>query len=243
MTPLTICIPTFARSRLLQQAFASVHEAAKRYPGPAEILVYNDLSCQNIEADPGCTIGVRVVNSLVRHKTVGDKRQMMLEMIRHTGWVTWVDDDDVVMPWHFDRLVYAKTPFITWARWYMVKLSANETVQSMEHAEARGGIVFAAERATYDRAGGFHSLDYGEDNDIRARLKGFGASSIPNPSYVYMFRQTRRLSRLSAKETAEQRATAELEMIKKEPQKVVLRPDPEPIPAVQALLKAFQPGS
>lgn len=92
----SLCIPTYARSKLLELALASAIETAECYPGPVEILVLNDCPEQHLRClDPR----VRIVNQPTPYATLGGKRNALLDLASN-GTVAWLDDDDYLLAHH-----------------------------------------------------------------------------------------------------------------------------------------------
>lgn len=92
----TILIPTYARTATLQEAlWCAVNQTI-----PAEIIVLNDCPQQELICSHPL---VKVVNLSERIATLGKKRNTLLELAE-TEWVTWLDDDDWLLPWYIEDL-------------------------------------------------------------------------------------------------------------------------------------------
>jgi hypothetical protein len=135
-------------------------------------------------------VGVFIDDCAGRFEHLGAKRQHMLALAS-TDWVTWVDDDDVVMPWHLRPFIGLQEgdQLLIWTDWFQVELEASGHVLHLSWGEA-SGIVFAARRSALDAVGGFNqTMDKGEDSDLRFRLQQavgqHGVRKCGTPSYIY----------------------------------------------------------
>lgn len=176
----SILIPTYARTKLLNEAVASA--LAQDYTGPFQVVVLNDCRRQYLKSkDPR----IHAVNFQERYPSLGAKRNAMMRHSR-TGWVLWLDDDDLLMPWHLSRLVGAlrdETHAV------FPKHIIRYEHQRWSWNDVPGGINGMLMRTDFAfGVGSFDAhLDIGEDNDLRNKLLTRSAriSYAPGPSYVY----------------------------------------------------------
>lgn len=176
----SILIPTYARTKILGEAVASA--LAQDYDGPLHVIVVNDCRKQFLRcADKRVT----VINGVERYQSLGAKRNASM---RHSScsWVTWLDDDDLLMPWHVSRLVGAMRA--------ETRAVFPQHIIRFEHqrwswGDVPGGINGMLVRTDFAfSVGAFNAtLDVGEDNDFRNKMLTCSAriSYAPGPSYVY----------------------------------------------------------
>lgn len=96
---LTLLIPTYARTAVLQEALWSALNQTVQVP----IVVLNDCPQQIIECPHPL---VRVVNLPERLPSPGAKRNALLDLAE-SEWVAWLDDEDLLLPWYVEDLVTA----------------------------------------------------------------------------------------------------------------------------------------
>jgi glycosyltransferase involved in cell wall biosynthesis len=93
----TMICPTYNRvsshPHLLEECIESF--VRQDYPGQKELLILNDCRGQIIECQ---TRGVRIVNSRYRYRSMGDKRNALVEMAKY-DLICCADDDDISLPW------------------------------------------------------------------------------------------------------------------------------------------------
>jgi hypothetical protein len=182
---ITILIPTYARTGLLAEALESA--LRQDYQGVVEILVLNDCHWQQLLVDQLGRVGrIRVVNAPQRYPSLGAKRQAMLELAQ-TELITWLDDDDLIMPWYLsgltagDALQHAAVFPDAWFR----------LVQDYWSWEPMpGGMPMLARRAVALAVGFNQALSTGEDNAHRAaiigRVEGHNVARVTGPpAYCY----------------------------------------------------------
>ena len=183
MTPaVTILIPTYARTALLPEALESA--LRQDYPGVVEILVLNDCPWQQLSVDPLGRLGrIRVVNAMERYPSLGAKRQALLELAQ-TEFITWLDDDDLIMPWYVSGLAHwvDQADAIVPAHWFRYD-------GRWSWGPMPGGMPMLVRRARALEVGFDHTLNAGEDNAHRAALTFGGARrftvSGDRPAYCY----------------------------------------------------------
>jgi hypothetical protein len=162
---ITILIPTYARTGLLAEALESA--LRQDYQGVVEILVLNDCPWQQLLVDQLGRVGrIRVVNAPQRYPSLGAKRQAMLELAQ-TELITWLDDDDLIMPWYLSHLAAAATDQVDAVIpdcWFRL-------VQDYWSWEPMpGGMPMLARREAALQVGFDRALSTGEDNAHRKGL-------------------------------------------------------------------------
>ncbi len=178
---ITILIPTHARTARLQEALWS----ALNQTVPARIIVLNDCSRQELICHHPM---VTMVNISEPISTIGAKRNALLRLAQ-TEWVTWLDDDDWLLPWYIEDL--AKTfsenldAVLTTRCWHVFG-GHNDGVVQWKHGLA---LIASAVRLQNAKAfGGFPAdIDYGEDRIFLAELisQGRACSLLADSGYCY----------------------------------------------------------
>lgn len=171
----TVLIPTYARVRWLEAAIWSA--VMQDHSGLVQVLVLNDCERQELRSSHP---RVRVLNRS-RFATLGEKRNALLHHAT-TEWVTFLDDDDFLLPWHCERL-----GAISEERRTLVN-----SVMSSSHIFAQGAVLTRKEGpvpidvVTRVKGLRFDALDVGEDQRFRNGLAEHSCvETVAHPSYVY----------------------------------------------------------
>lgn len=185
LTDITVTIPTFTRVTLLQEALASVFR--QDYKGPITILVINDQPRQVLSLDPVSIpdgMSVRIINIKQLFPSLGAKRDWLLQHV-NTKWVTFLDDDDLWMPWHLHSM-FAGAPDTCWA--IFPKEEFRHELQRWSYGPVPGGLNIAVDTAIAKQIGFDHDLNVGEDNAFRNSVLAMCGNNIhrpANPGRVY----------------------------------------------------------
>jgi hypothetical protein len=172
----SILIPTYARAKILRESLYSA--VTQKYRGEFEIVLLNDNRRQTLEVnDPR----VRVINTDVLYNSLGEKRQAMLGMAKNE-WVAFLDDDDLWMPWHLDKVLSG------------VDKQAIFPIHQYKHflhtwtwEVIPGGLCMFA-RTDVARRAGFPPINLGEDNGFRNAVRdiaGIHVAAPGGPSQIY----------------------------------------------------------
>lgn len=180
---LTVLIPTYARTVLLAEAIASA--LAQDYKGEVSIVVFNDCARQFLTCtDPR----VMIINSKERCSSLGAKRDKML-WLDLGRYGVWLDDDDILMPWHLSNLARWVRPGPELVGAVLCRNLIRHHLGQWSWGPTPGGINGILVETAFAKAlGGFdRSLDVGEDNAFRAKLleRPKAIAYAPQPSYVY----------------------------------------------------------
>ncbi len=179
----SVLIPTYTRTRILVEALQSA--LFQDYAGDIEIMILNDQHRQVLafEGAPRSNIVVRAVNCWDLFPSLGAKRNAMLKQA--TGdWVTFLDDDDLWMPWHLRQVmaharegVTAVFPQHQYKHW----------LGQWSWEDVPGGINIAVNTTLARRIGFDEKLNVGEDNAFRnGVLERVGTIPRPGgPGHVY----------------------------------------------------------
>ena len=121
---MTVLIPTYARTALLAEALESVRR--QKYDGTLKAIVLNDCSRQTLHCD---LPWVHVENYTDRFTSIARKRNCML-MLAHTEFITWLDDDDIILPNHCAQIDPDK--HATMPREYFLKYATGEDGRGLQ---------------------------------------------------------------------------------------------------------------
>jgi glycosyltransferase involved in cell wall biosynthesis len=161
-TRVTICIPTFGRPELLEEAI----ECFLRQTWPNKrLIIGNDFADQTLVCDHPW---VSVVNRAERFPTLGAKRNWMMSMAGECHIGHW-DDDDLYLPNHISDVMSLLPQFKADAakqhhQWY-----------DNNHAKFRIGFAsymhtIIAHRSVYRKAGDYGEINMNEDADLLNRM-------------------------------------------------------------------------
>jgi glycosyltransferase involved in cell wall biosynthesis len=184
MHPVSILIPTYARTQHLEEAIRSALD--QRYDGEFDVVVLNDCPWQTLScADRRVTI----FNNPEPFRTLGDKRNALLALGRQ-DWAVWLDDDDLILPHHLSRMmaVPRAEPLCLAVKSTISWFKVGMPPRPVEWREAAVSMEVACRRHDGLFCGGFDSIDSGEDQSFTARLAATGCMTVLNkgpPSYVY----------------------------------------------------------
>jgi hypothetical protein len=178
----SLLIPTYARVSWLEEAlFCALHQD---YAGRLEILICNDCSRQRLV----CNVpSVKIIN-ISTFDTLGAKRNFMISAAAGE-FITWLDDDDLVLPWYVTRLsnplsrldieaVVSHRCYGMREDFWTIATAPIETLCRRENALRSGGFPVCA--------------GSGEDQAFRTRIKNLYKSEtiVDEPGgYVYRWGQ------------------------------------------------------
>ena len=186
--PKVSCVcPTFARTHLLSEAVESF--IRQDYAGEAELVILNDFYRQSISFDHP---KVKVINSVERHKTLGEKRHAAYCQAKGEILITW-GDDDIHLPHRISRLVaHLADDDMAFEGWYYALMHDGLFFEKRSTAGA-----MAVRSSAYHRWGGIPSLNVGEDVAFNAvAQKSHPLKSIRScqeaPAFLYRWHGTKR---------------------------------------------------
>lgn len=170
----TVFVLTHARVRWLQEALFSLLK--QDYPR-FDIVVLNDCDRQDLTLNHDRI----TIKNTARYATVGQKRNAAFEHIRE--YAIFVDDDDLVTPWHLSAHVANLQRNRAVASVSLRCLSFTRSEQCLGFGSAPIDVMFHGSVKAR-----FPERMTGEDQDFRAALTrdGYVSDLIqPNPSYIY----------------------------------------------------------
>lgn len=174
----SLCIPTYARTKLLEIALTSALEAKSAYPGPVEILVLNDCPEQHLRC---LDERVRIVNQSTSCPTLGAKRNALLDLASN-GMIAWLDDDDYLLTHHLFKAMRlaSVTQALMGSRVTLWFCNGNGEVTS-------GACADTLVRTKQAREVRYKDMDVGEDWDFIERMDkhaGIIWDESNDPTYV-----------------------------------------------------------
>jgi glycosyltransferase involved in cell wall biosynthesis len=181
-----LCL-TYGRPHLLEESIESF--LRQDYDGPTELIVLNDHPEQQLvyKGDPR----VVVFNITRRLRTLGAKRNLSVALSSYNNLLVW-DDDDIYLPWRIQETMkvlphrqFFKCP----NAWVMNNgVIEKEIAYNLFHAGA------AYTRWVFEKIGGYHCINTGEDADFEGRIKGretrscWGLTQLPPERLYYIYR-------------------------------------------------------
>jgi glycosyltransferase involved in cell wall biosynthesis len=182
---LAVCIPTYARTAVLTEALESVRRQDLPHCIEIVVIVFNDCHWQNISIGGHCwqsRSSTIAMNDKKRCGSLGEKRGEMVKMAmdQKCDWLAWLDDDDLWMPHYIrDASLYMDGA----CNMILQRQVFYHNITLWDYHTIQGGIPFLI-RPEYANGIGFSRLDYGEDNDFRARaLENAVVEYVDRPGY------------------------------------------------------------
>lgn len=197
--PLISCImPTYGRPDFVNESIAMF--LSQDYPRK-ELLILNDCPEQIFE----CEIpGIEVFNFERRFNSLGEKRNMAIELSRGELIAIW-DDDDVYLPWRLSFSLHEMCrlglefyrPESFWAYWGSEPLHENRSVPGWV---SHGFVTFT--KSLWKQVGGYPSRSLNEDSgffdNIHQHLgQEFITSSIGESDRLFVLRGKSKYKHLS----------------------------------------------
>lgn len=176
-----ILIPTYARVSWLEEAIESA--LRQDYPGDVRIIVLNDCQSQCLEFDHE---KVRVHNAQSMFGTLGEKMNALIALAQ-SDWIAFLDDDDILMPWHLRRIENAlalgkRTAAATNKIWMVGKEAS---------IEGHSYIDILVQRELALLSGGFSQQDNKQEHAFYANIEKYEPILYVNtrerPSYAYIW--------------------------------------------------------
>lgn len=177
----TICMPTFGRPELLEEAV----EGFLRQTWPNKrLIIGNDYADQTLVFDHPL---VAIVNRAERFKTLGDKRNWLMVLAGENYIGHW-DDDDLYLPEHIERVMGQMHLYSAEA--------ARQHHQWYDHKRPKFRVAFAsymhtviAHRSVFREAGDYGALNMNEDSEIltrllRKKLLSGPAQALHEPTFI-----------------------------------------------------------
>jgi glycosyltransferase involved in cell wall biosynthesis len=176
---LTILIPTYARTSRLQEAlWCAINQTI-----PVPIIVLSDCSRQTLVCDHPL---VTIVNFSEQITSLGEKRNALLRFAA-TEWVTWLDDEDWLLPWYVEDLTQTFSEnldaVLTTRCWHAYGSYDDGAIRW-----AKGTALFA-HAVRLQKAKGFNGFpddsDFGEDRAFYTELikRGRACSLLTDSGY------------------------------------------------------------
>lgn len=178
--------PTYNRApasqHLVEEAIASF--LRQDYPAK-ELIVLNDTPGQVLRFEHP---QVRIVNTVFRCSTLGEKRNLLASLAAGPLLCPW-DDDDISLPWRLSRSV----ALLGEADYYNPHCYWFLDGQGLHHDHGMGYAYNASicRKTTWDELGGTPSINTGEDAAMDARLRTRTVAQrppLPLADWFYIYR-------------------------------------------------------
>ncbi len=163
-----IC-PTFGRPWNLEEAIESFHR--QDYEGSKELVVLNDYGDHTLRYEHE---NVRLLNQPGR-KTIGEKRNMMIESARGDIIVVW-DDDDISLPHRISQAVsFISEGFVFFRPDYTWYSADNNQPRLVKRRISWPQCAYTKD--VWRKAGGYPHVSKGEDVEFARRVNANGIST------------------------------------------------------------------
>lgn len=182
MSPdIDILIPTYARVKWLEEAVYSALQ--QDYDGNVRVLILNDCPKQWLRCYDS---RVQIQNFFPTYRTLGDKLNDLLKMAT-APWIAFLDDDDIIMPWHLrralDAIAKGKRTAAASHKFFFVGDKGDIAEPSL--------MDLLMERDLALSCGGFASLDNKQEHafyDNFTKIEPlYRADTRARPSYLYIW--------------------------------------------------------
>jgi glycosyltransferase involved in cell wall biosynthesis len=183
-----LCL-TYGRPFLLEEAVESF--LRQTWNGPKELIILNDHPDQELVFKYPKVV---VANRKTRLPTLGEKRNLSVELARYEYLLPW-DDDDVHLPWRIEETMHGlegrdffKCPQV----WQTNRGVFENNVQDDDfayHATA------AYSRTLFEQIGGYPHMNGGEDQEFEGAIKRCSNSRhwnvvrVPLERVFYIYRR------------------------------------------------------
>lgn len=167
---------TYGRPEFLAEAIQSFLN--QDYPGEKEMVVVNSLRYQQLS----CSVpGVRMFN-IERPPSLGECRNVAVGLCQNE-LIVLCDDDDLMLPWHLMNFGHYLAPDVQWIQLSSQLYAEGERILSVVAGTCN---VVAYRKAAWEKAGGFPSMNCGEDRAFVKMLPSYaGLHVMAEPSYIY----------------------------------------------------------
>jgi glycosyltransferase involved in cell wall biosynthesis len=159
-----LCL-TYGRPRLLEEAIESF--LRQTWSGPKELIVLNDHPDQELVFEHRDVV---VVNRKARLQSLGDKRNLSVELARYRYLLPW-DDDDIHLPWRIEETMQGLRGrhFFKCARvWQSSQGRLDDQVQDDDFAYHAAA---AYSRHAFEQIGGYTKINGGEDQAFERAIR------------------------------------------------------------------------
>ncbi len=147
-----------------------------------EMVILDDAGQYKATEGPGW----RLVSTAVRFPTLGDKRNAAARLVSDDAEAVAVwDDDDLYMPWALQASVAA----LRQAVWSRPSLVLHPQPDGSLRQHRTGGLFHSGwsyRRDLFERAGGYPSMNNGEDQGLAERFRRQGATQVDPRSLGFL---------------------------------------------------------
>ena len=182
------CI-TYGRPDLLGEAVKSFLD--QDYPGEAELVILNDDSKVSLSFHEALSENrsVRIINSMSRFPTIGEKRNRCTENSSGELILPW-DDDDIHLPWRISITVSRMKNHHHWkptTLWYWT----NGEIKKRAPTKAMAPSMAGYSRKVFDTVGGYDHIQSGQDQTLENKFNREGIRTVeelPSAEVYYIYR-------------------------------------------------------
>lgn len=177
---------TYGRVMLLEEALQCFLN--QKYEGRKQLVIFNTYDAQELVFEHP---EVKVINSPIRPRTIGDTRNMAISHADGELLVTY-DDDDLFLPNHFFNFTRGFDPSRHgWVRLEKQAYAEGWSIKGTSHGSPN---VVAVTRKAWQEVGGYDSINCGEDQSfvkkVSLKFDGVSVPILPHQiSYIYHWGQ------------------------------------------------------
>jgi len=176
-----VCI-TYGRPSLLEEAVESF--LRQTYQGQSELIILNDMASQELVFEHP---NVRVVNSPIRFRTIGEKRNACAALARGDILFPW-DDDDI----HLPNRIELSLQKLDKKEFFNPRKAFVWMTNGIKKPEKNAFPSIACyTRSLFDSVRGYAHINSGQDSELEARFKektNISTSEITDDEAYYLYR-------------------------------------------------------
>jgi len=176
-----VCI-TYGRPALLEEAIESF--LRQTFSGDSELVILNDMPTQTLVYHHP---KVRVINSPIRFRTIGEKRNACAALSRGDILFPW-DDDDI----HLPNRIQTSLDKMAGRDFFNPRKACVWMTEGIKKPEKNGFPSIACyTRKLFDSVRGYAHINSGQDSELEARFKektSISTTEILDSEVYYLYR-------------------------------------------------------
>lgn len=159
-----LCL-TYGRPALLEEAIESF--LRQQWDGPKELIIVNDHPAQELLYDHSEVV---VVNLKRRLGSLGEKRNLSVELAKYDYLLPW-DDDDIHLPWRLEETMkeLPENHFFKCPQVWQTNHGVFEN--RVLHDDFFYHVTAAYSRHLFEQVGGYSHMNGGEDQEFENLIR------------------------------------------------------------------------